>query len=195
MSDGFLSRWSRLKRGGETPPEPVAEVEAPVVPVSPEAPPEFDITTLPDIETATAETDFTAFLQKGVPAFLKRQALRRAWTLDPGIRDFIGPADYAWDFNAEGGVPGFSLSLGGDVAKLLAQAIGQIDRVAEALPETPDFLPPGVTVGIPAEAGEAAPEEPLRLAPSEDLASPEEPESMLRAEPVLARRHGGATPV
>ena len=189
MSDGFLSRWSRRKRGEEPAAQPTPSAPLAVVPE-----PEFDLTTLPDIETVTAETDFTAFLRKGVPDFLKRQALRRAWTLDPGIRDFIGPADYAWDFNAEGGVPGFSLSLGGDVAKLLAQAIGQIDRVAEALTEAPEFLPPGVTVSQPVAAEEVLPEDPLRLAPADEQAPPCPPDQLLQAELLPLRRHGGATP-
>lgn len=218
MSDGFFSRWSRLKRG-EAPaaatsppsslpepgqaPEPVAEVrltdgEPEPHPVSPaaESPAEFDITTLPDVETATADTDFTGFLQKGVPESLKHRALRQAWSLDPSIRDFIGPADYAWDFNAEGGAPGFSLTLGGDVTRLLAQAIGQVERVAEALTEAPSFLPPGTVVAQPTEAVEAPPEDPLRLAAPEELpAAPPEAEPLWEADALPLRRHGGATPV
>jgi hypothetical protein len=191
MSDGFMSRWSRLKRGGEAPPPALLPEVIEAAPVaSPE--PEFDITTLPDIETATAETDFTAFLQKGVPEFLKRQALRRAWCLDPGIRDFVGPADYAWDFNVEGGVPGFSLSLGGDVKKLLAQAIGQLETLME---EKPGFLPPGATSMVAEPVAEVAPpEQPIRLAeaPEPPVA---EPEAIAETDPSPPRRHGGAIPV
>lgn len=195
MSDGFFSRWSRVKRG-EKPPEPEPEVIAPTAAPVAAPEPEFDVTTLPDIETATADTDFTAFLQKGVPEFLKRQALRRAWCLDPGIRDFVGPADYAWDFNVEGGVPGFSLSLGGDVKKLLAQAIGQLgDLVRE---EAPSFLPPGATsVSAGPEPMEEVvpPDEPLRLAATAELSVEPTPEPMLEAATTPPRRHGGATPV
>ncbi len=114
--EGFLSRWSRRKRAVEAglpatetqaePQAPIAEPAAspPPVPV-PEEPP-FDIATLPPVESLTLESDITAFLRKGVPAVLQRAALRRAWTLDPAIRDFVGPADYAWDYNAVDGVPG-----------------------------------------------------------------------------------------
>ena len=219
MSDGFFSRWSRLKREApvaepvaapvaeplavpvaEPVPAPVAE---PVVSTSPltakVAEAEFDITTLPDIETATAETDFTAFLRKGVPEFLKRQALRRAWCLDPGIRDFVGPADYAWDFNAEGGVPGFSLVLGGDVKKLLAQAIGQLDLLEVEAPQIPSFLPPGTAPAALEVMAEAPPpDEPLRLAAApepEPEPEPHEPDPPLEVELVPPRRHGGAIPV
>ncbi len=193
---GFFSRWSRLKRGDAPPePEPVAES----IPATVEPEPEFDITTLPDIETASAETDFTAFLKKGVPEALKRQALRRAWSLDPAIRDFVGPADYAWDFNAVDGVPGFSLTLGGDVAKLLAQAIGQLDSWTdpEATPqpmvEAPSFLPPGMAIAAaPVEAIEP-PADPVRLAEAAPVPEPDfHPAPEPPPQPL--RRHGGAMP-
>jgi hypothetical protein len=34
--------------------------------------------------------DLAAFLKPGVPAELTRAALRRAWSSDPAIRDFVG---------------------------------------------------------------------------------------------------------
>ena len=49
-----------------------------------------DPATLPPIETIDAQTDITVFLQNGVPNELRRAALRRAWTVDPAIRDFRG---------------------------------------------------------------------------------------------------------
>lgn len=186
----FLSRWSKRKRG-EGVPEPV-EAAPLAPPPAPEPETQFDITTLPDIDTATAATDFTAFLQKGVPEFLKRQALRRAWTLDPGIRDFVGPADYAWDFNAPDGVPGFALTLGGDIKKLLAQAIGEL--IEDEPSETPSFLPPGATMASAELPAPNAPVSPLRLAeapaPAPELVHESPAESV--ASP---RRHGSATPV
>jgi hypothetical protein len=126
--DGFLSRWSRRKRAIEA-GRPVAEPDAEPPPAAappappPEEPP-FDITTLPAIDSLTAASDFTAFLRKEVPAALRHAALRRAWSLDPAIRDFVGPADYAWDYNAPDGVPGASLDLVGDLRERLAQVFG-----------------------------------------------------------------------
>src|SRR5262245_31602247 len=55
--------------------------------------PEFDLSTLPSLDSITAETDIRVFLQKGVPPHLTRAALRRAWSADPNIRDFIGIAE------------------------------------------------------------------------------------------------------
>ena len=34
---------------------------------------------------------------------------RVAWMGDAGIRDFVGPAEYAWNYNVAGGAPGFAL--------------------------------------------------------------------------------------
>ena len=34
---------------------------------------------------------------------------RVAWMSDAGIRDFVGPAEYAWNYNVSGGAPGFAL--------------------------------------------------------------------------------------
>jgi hypothetical protein len=124
MSDdeGFLRRWSRRKRErtkpapsqptddalSDAPQTAIADDSAVVVPdaaPSPEA--LFDLTKLPPIESISAATDIRPFLARGVPAELTRAALRRAWTTDPAIRDFIGLAENQWDFTAPDGVPGF----------------------------------------------------------------------------------------
>jgi Protein of unknown function (DUF3306) len=121
--EDFLARWSRRKRQATD-----AIEDAPIT-AEPRAseqrmegeksrdnerPPEtesreplFDLTTLPSIESISAETDIRAFLVPGVPAELTRAALRRAWAADPTIRDFVGLADYAWDFHAPGAMAGF----------------------------------------------------------------------------------------
>lgn len=45
---------------------------------------------------------------------------------DPTIKNFVGLAENAWDFNAPDGVPGFGpLRPTDDVARLLAQAVGR----------------------------------------------------------------------
>ena len=35
---------------------------------------------------------------------------RVTWIGEAGIRDFVGPAEYAWNYNVSGGAPGFALS-------------------------------------------------------------------------------------
>ncbi len=67
----------------------------------------LDPARLPSIDSITADTDIVAFLKTGVPTELTRAALRRAWTSDPAIRDFIGIAENQWDFNDPNGMAGF----------------------------------------------------------------------------------------
>ena len=154
----FLARWSRLKRKETAAPEapvadpaPVAPAEAelgPPVPARPEPPADpqhpgvepVDLATLPPIESITAGSDIRAFLRSGVPAELTKAALRRAWTSDPAIRDFIGLAENQWDFTDPGAIAGFGpLEAGDEVAGLLRQALGQ------GLP------PPARSAGMPQE--------------------------------------------
>lgn len=219
--EGFLSRWSRRKRAAAEAPPPAEQAEGEVAepraepasePAEPAAAPgkpqraacpipnlpEIDLASLPRIEELTAESDFSLFLRPGVPSALRSAALRRMWSLDPAIRDYIGPVEYQWDFNTPGGLPlGFASELGGEVKKLLAQAIGQLDPEEEQ-------AKPGAGEGVPATPDSAGP--PPAEAPSEAPAAPEEapPAPLVAeapAEPMLGataapprRRHGGALP-
>jgi hypothetical protein len=67
----------------------------------------FDAPSLPPIESIGPSSDIRPFLASGVPVDLTRAALRRAWSADPAIRDFIGLSENSWDFNGPDGVPGF----------------------------------------------------------------------------------------
>jgi len=118
MSDNeeFLARWSRRKReakhAGEAEPQPAEPMEAqPPLPsdasVAEPANPEVDLSSLPPVDSIDAATDITAYLRKGIPQELLRAALRRAWSADPAIRDFVGLAENAWDFNDPDAMPGF----------------------------------------------------------------------------------------
>ncbi len=130
MSDEeFLARWSRRKREARAavdapPPTEPVEKPNPARPATVESPAnaEVDISSLPSIDSIDAATDITAFLRNGIPQELSRAALRRAWTADPAIRDFIGLAENAWDFNDPNAMPGFgpldcTLATGGDSSR------------------------------------------------------------------------------
>lgn len=189
--EGFLSRWSRRKRAveaGRPAEEPVADEAAPAAPASPdpvsEEEPPFDVTTLPPVESLTIESDFAAFLRKEVPEALKRAALRKAWSLDPAIRDFIGPADYAWDYNAPDGVPGASLDLGGNVKEMLARIFSAAEGSPVAAPAAePDAQPPAPPVE---EAPRPTPIAVAEIPPPKGADAPAPAPAM--------RRHGSALP-
>lgn len=144
MSDEeFLARWSRRKAEARTvvdAPQPLPaplEVSNPALPGSCENAddPEFDLSSLPPIESITGVTDITAFLRKGIPAELSRAALRRAWAADPAIRDFIGLAENAWDFNDPNAMPGFGpLDCSEEqLAALLDRVVGGVRDAADSL--------------------------------------------------------------
>lgn len=125
MTRNILARWSERKlaaihareraraKPGEAPSTaPSEEQTAPL--------PEQDLAALPKIEELTAQSDITGFLRPGVPPELRKAALRKAWLVDPAVRDFIGPArDYDYDWNAIGGVPGAGILKPEEVAALL----------------------------------------------------------------------------
>lgn len=136
--ENFLERWSRRKREADDAslPSPATSKEeknareesgekGPPSGASPCEPAPFDVSTLPPIESIGADSDVRAFMQPGVPLDLRHAALRRAWSADPEIRDFIGLVENGWDFNDPNGVAGFGpLPEGVDIKSLLAQAIG-----------------------------------------------------------------------
>lgn len=200
------------------PPAADGEVTAAAVdPAEPAAP----AIELPKLEDLTASSDFTVFLQKGVPLELQRLALRRAWSLDPAIRDFIEVAENQYDWNAVDGVPGFGpLDPGTDLQRLLAQATGQ------PLPADPETLVSDATVSQPSgaethtsfaaqnelPADGIAETDKSRLAGDETTADPDlhtpaqvphqanktegrpEPDQMPHQPAPYRRRHGGALP-
>lgn len=165
MSEDFLSRWSRRKREALEEAKDAKEIKASTLPAESEcasdaetsaadakpssttsmpAEPPFDITQLPPIESISAATDIRPFLAPGVPADLARAALRRAWSADPTIRNFVGLAEYAWDYHEAGSMPGFGpLEMTEELRQAVARIIGNIP--AESQPGVPEFPSDGVT--------------------------------------------------
>lgn len=197
MSDdeSFLARWSRRKRAApRQPPErptvesgaSVAQPEASASDPPAEAQPPFDLATLPPIESIAAGSDIRAFLAPGVPAEVTRAALRRAWSVDPVTRDFIGLSESAWDFTAPGGVPGFGAVTAEDVRELLARILEEPD----AAPRAHAAAPPPVDQAA-AQTDETAPtatstlRQPRAQTPGENRPSADEDTSI---------EHGGAVP-
>jgi len=154
--------------------------------------PAVDLTSLPSIDSISAETCIGLFLEAGVPEDLMRAALRKAWTADPAIRDFIGIADNQWDFNAEDAMQGFGALVPADYTRqLLARALGTVEAGAaepeasaeatlEPVATNTDLKPQVTTL---ANASEPVP------------GSAPTAEAVLRAPAqVRPRSHGGALP-
>ena len=139
--EDFLRRWSRRKREvAKAEAEPRVDAQSSPAESKPDVTqkgePEFGVASLPPIESINALTDVTAFLRAGVPAELTRAALRRVWTADPAIRDFVGLAENAWDFTDPTAMPGFGpLESTEDVRRMVAQIIDQIGKATSAAAE------------------------------------------------------------
>jgi len=230
MSDqeNFISRWSRRKRdtanenaqpdkpvatGPDKPVEPAPDATSAVTGAKPAAAsaPEFDLTKLPALDTIGANTDIRDFLQPGVPSVLKHEALRRAWSADPAIRDYIGPAEYAWDFTDPKAMPGFGdLGPDVDIKKLVAEVFRGMAPEGESPTDTTASAPSSARLSdksdtvadMPAEK-EPATAQPERLAaapvPNElvqhgrNIATQQD-DTKVESSDVKIRRHGGALP-
>jgi uncharacterized protein DUF3306 len=147
-----------------------------------------DPTTLPPIESIDAGTDVSAFLRPGVPADLAQAALRRAWVADPAIRDFVGLAENAWDFNKPGGVPGFEpLRAIDDVQRLAAHIVGALPTStpeSAAAEKAEPTQSSAQAEPAPLTQGEAEPSEAIDAAARNETSTPEHFP--------LRPRHGGA---
>jgi hypothetical protein len=162
MSDpeNFLTRWSRRKqdvakedaRQDAKPdevkaPDVIAKADA-AAPAQPIAPESFDLSKLPSLDDITAETDVTAFLRPGVPTGLARAALRRAWSSDPAVREFVGLQENDWVFNPPGAAEGFGpLGPEHDIDKLLKQVFGETAKEEKEESSIEKGTPAGQTAG------------------------------------------------
>jgi hypothetical protein len=214
--DGFLSRWSRRKQEarrappGEAPPaadpspppgdEAVAEGPAQAPAPDPDAITEEELAALPPVESIGPDTDIAGFLRKGVPAALRKAALRRVWAADPMIRDYVNEArEYAYDWNTPGGVPGFGSIEPGEVKAMLARVFGETPQPRpDAAPQdgpAAEAGPPGEPAQVQAQAPDATPQEGAP-APEPPPQAPDAPETAPDEAPSpRPRRHGGAVPV
>ena len=198
-SEHFLSRWSRRKQEvrengqrdqNDVPPHAEApaletlsdpcppEAGKPIEPADAEISAE-EIAALPSLEELTADTDITAFLRKGVPERLRNAALRRMWSLDPKIRDFVCEArEYAYDWNTPGGVPGFGgpLPPAEEIRKLAEQIVGAVRPSTDVGGET--------TAGGPSSRSHIRERSRSDSNPLEDMASGRSPAG---AEPRVIR--------
>jgi hypothetical protein len=212
MSDDetFLARWSKRKaqaRSGETStgaPAPAQSLDlGRPAGMEESRADEVRLEDLPPVESIDASTDLTPWLRQKVPEAWKRAALSRVWAADPAISEFVGLADYAWDWNAPDGVPGFGPMRASDnIAELLSQAIGQApppapkEEVAQESAVTADVgdaasSPADEQLGdLPKNASGDGPE--LELPPAETSASdPLGGNSFAEQGPPIRRRRGG----
>ena len=99
--EGFLRRWARLKSSPEPTEEalPVA-APAPAVQAPPAAIQEYErrLPTLADVARLTSESDYSAFVAKGVDKAVQRMALKKLFA-DPNFAVMDGLDIYISDYN------------------------------------------------------------------------------------------------
>jgi hypothetical protein len=203
--DNFLSRWSRRKQEvarqeaqTDTPPPATESQDARTLkeakgPSSDNAapPPAIDLAKLPSLDEITADTDITGFLKPGVPAGLARAALRRAWTSDPAVRDFVGLQENDWVFNKPGPAEGFGpIGPESDVRQMLARVFGDPTESKSA----PDSVENAAAAPEPSEkrkdvAVTRPPPDPSEVIVQRNNEEPASPDVAPR------RSHGGALPM
>ncbi|MCJ2037333.1 DUF3306 domain-containing protein [Methylobacterium sp. J-068] len=229
MSDGILSRWARRKQAAraaerearadvlppDTPPGPAAEAAPESLEAAQESPEVAGalaeaIARLPKLEDLTAQTDLAPFLRAGIPSALRNAALRRMWSVDPGIRDFVSEArEYAYDWNTPGGVPGLGPMLPTDDIGAMVERVMRGHAPEAKRSETAAKVP------MPAsETDETTTPEVAAVTPEDATVPPEDaPEALAHVEPPVSipptnavrefqsptivsrlRRHGGAMP-
>lgn len=138
--EGFARRWSRRKRQAASAPlEPLSDEALPAIEASIEL--ETPVEIPPPPETIPIE-DIAGWMKRKLPEGWREVALRRLWSADIGIRDFIGPADYAWDWNVPGGAPGWGpMRVADDMVRLLARAIGEAEPPVPVPPPEEEIVP------------------------------------------------------
>ena len=113
MSDDFLSRWSRLKRGSTQalpadakalPAEAPAKKVEPVQPASSQAVAPQQPQPLPPVDTLSFDSDFTAFMKPEVDGLLRRQALKTLFQ-DPRFNVMDGLDVYIDDYSKPDPLP------------------------------------------------------------------------------------------
>ena len=102
--EGFLRRWARRKAESRTdvaplpePVAPVADYPPPTLPAPVPAPEPARLPTMDDVAQLTSESDFSAFVARGVDAAVRRTALKKLFA-DPHFNAMDGLDVYIDDY-------------------------------------------------------------------------------------------------
>ena len=209
--DGFLGRWARRKAETraevaerdkpEPAPDPEAEREAAALAKAREA---EVVARLPDIDAMDESSDFSVFMQEGVPDVLRRKALRKLWRLNPVFANLDGLNDYDEDFTDAATVVAnlktlFQVGKGMPDPKLEEKPEGDEEAVPEAEEVATGEEPDSEDSGVAEAEGSAEPEaatptalpESSETAVRADLADAAEPVTPRSGRSARARRWGG----
>jgi hypothetical protein len=155
----FTGRWSRLKQEAKAPADepqiaslPTAEEADATAEQTPTIAPED----LPEIDSLDKDSDYTPFLQEGVPEHLKNLALRALWRSDPVLANLDGLNDYDENFKS-------AMDVGAEFMKKIREAGEKVmgDPEVEETEETAeDDIVAENTVDSPGADDDGADEDP-----------------------------------
>jgi hypothetical protein len=188
----FLTRWSRRKEeareGGEAPPDDsstaeddsgAAKGESPDLPDA--SPDEAEILArLPDIDSLDENSDFTAFLAEGVPAAIRRRALRKLWRLNPIFANLDGLNDYDEDFTDAANVVEavktvYKVGKGMFDKDAPPEAPQEVAAESSSEPDEDDQEPPAAAEAGSPDPADVPPQPDPAEAPSTEVASAADP--------------------
>ncbi|MDB5935981.1 MAG: hypothetical protein JWQ01_3325 [Massilia sp.] len=142
-NEGFLQRWSRLKADPAAPQLPeVVPAPLPVTAPPPAAAAEIEVPlpTLADAAALGADSDYSAFVARGVDSAVRRLAMKKLFS-DPHFNLIDGLDIYMSDYNLPDPVSPAMLAS-------LTHARSVFGRIEEALgldaPEAPPAEPPAL---------------------------------------------------
>jgi Protein of unknown function (DUF3306) len=210
-TENFIARWSRRKRdAGDEKAQPEdkktadeASLKSPQPGAASPPVPEFDPASLPPIESIEAGSDISAFMRSGVPSALRHAALRRAWSADPAIRDFVGLNENFWDAAGPEGISGFGeLDRNLDVKRMVSELFGENASEAPKADSSDNSPAPAAVSQGGIEETSRSIEETSRSDERPDVDHPRHTEIAAtqnqpapeRSERKPVRRHGGALP-
>ncbi len=171
--DGFVGRWSRLKRqSADDPVETPPAMQPPGIdgPAS-----ELELTDqdMPPLENLTAESDFTPFLSPKVSESLRRLALRKLFH-DDAFNLCDGLDDYAEDFTGFSGMAGLvTADMKYQLERLLQKEWGE--GVEDTIPADE------ATLAAATAAEDAPPSTPLSKAPAVDVVTTDTDQDEVKA--------------
>jgi hypothetical protein len=155
-NEGFLQRWSRLKAEPVAPEMPVAPVAVAPVAEAPVA--EAALPTLADAAALDAQSDYSAFVARGVDSAVRRLAMKKLFA-DPHFNLKDGLDIFMGDYNLPDPVsPAMlaSLTHALNVLPRFDEEDPAAPAVAEQAPSITTEEPPAEPPAIPSTDQEAA---------------------------------------
>ena len=152
-NESFLQRWSRLKAAPEAPAHAVPTAGAPRAEAETETAPATPLPTLADAAMLDADSDYSAFVARGVDADVRRLAMKKLFA-DPHFKCIDGLDIYMGDYNLASPVSLAMLASLSHARSVFARIDELLDPAAAAPPpatdtsdttgttDAPELLPP-----------------------------------------------------